>query len=101
MQASPSIDPLLVRKLNDFVAELAILVDPLQKQIDILNEWWSHMQSYYSDDTVTSGTDSRETKKLMHEAINARKVHLDSVQRLLQQGKDTQALVSSVQHMNN
>ncbi|KAG8531226.1 uncharacterized protein KY384_004584 [Bacidia gigantensis] len=90
LQASPKIDPLLLRKLNDFVAEIIILVDPLQKQIDILNAWWSHMRSYYS------GFDGRapsNANTLMQEAIKARQVHLDSVQRLLQQGKDTQALV--------
>ena len=94
MQASQSVELSLVRKLNDFVAEITILLDPLQKQIAILESWIRDIDSHFLARNNSTTKFNMKTTDMVREAINSRKSHLELVQRLLQQGKDTQALVT-------
>ena len=96
MQASQSVELSLVKKLNDFVAEITILLDPLQKQIAILESWMRDIDSYFSASSNSTTKFNMKTSDMVREAINSRKSHLELVQRLLQQGKDTQALVNKI-----
>ena len=85
VQSSPSIDQSLVRTLSDFVAEVTILLDPLQNQISILQNWRQFVEGDLAAD--------KGMLEMYDKAIIAREAHLGSFQRLLDQGKNTQALV--------
>ena len=87
VQTTHPIDQSLVKKLSDFVAEVTILIDPLQNQISILQNW----RQFVQDDLGADGA----ILELYDRAIIAREVHLGSFQRLLDQGKNTQELVSN------
>jgi CorA-like Mg2+ transporter protein len=72
------------------VAELTILLDPLQAQIKSLQSWKKYQQSalqarYLS--AVTAGS-------TFDDAIKMRDVHLESLKRLLNRATELQALVS-------
>ena len=86
VQTSQPIDQSLVYKLSDFVAEVTILLDPLQSQINILQKWQQFVEDHSAADQATL--------EMYDKAIVAREAHLSLFQRLLDQGKNTQALVN-------
>ncbi len=83
------------------MAEITILLDPLQKQVAILESWMVYFDKHRAKEPKQPKSVRRKTSDktsvMFHEAIKSRKSHLELVQRLLQQGKDTQALVSRIQ----
>ena len=87
VQTSQAIDHSLVKKLSDYVNEVTILLDPLQSQISVLHNW----RQFIEDNSAAD----KGILKMYDTAIIAREMHLASFQRLLKQGKNTQALVSS------
>ena len=87
VQTSQAIDQSLVKQLSDYVAEVAILLDPLQSQISILQKW----RQFIGENAAAD----KAILEMYDRAIVAREVHLASFQRLLDQGKNTQALVSN------
>ena len=88
IQASSTIPQSLVKRLSNFVAEVTILLDPLQNQISILQYWRRYINDLPAGNVATLD--------MYDEAIKAREAHLVSFQRLLDQGKNTQALVSKL-----
>ena len=76
-----------MKKLSDFVAEVTILLDPLQNQISILQSWRQFVEDNLAAD--------RAILEMYDRAIMARKTHLGSFERLLEVGKNTQALASN------
>lgn len=86
-QTSQAIDQSLVKNFSDYVAEVTILLDPLQSQISILQNW----RQFIEDNAAAD----KGILEMYDRAIIAREVHLASFQRLLDQGKNTQALVSN------
>lgn len=66
---------------------MTILLDPLQSQISILQNW----RQFIEDNAAAD----KGILEMYDRAIIAREVHLASFQRLLDQGKNTQALVSN------
>ena len=87
VQTSQAIDQSLVKKLSGYVAEVTILLDPLQSQISILQNWRQFIEE--------NSAASKGILEMYDRAIIARQVHLASFQRLLDQGKNTQALASN------
>ena len=76
-------DRTLVKDLSDFVAELTILLDPLQAQINILKKW----QTWHRDEFQLNHVH-------FFKAIKDREIHLDIIKRLQERGKESQDLVS-------
>ena len=91
----------MVKRLSDFVAEITILLDPLQKQIEILESWKAEFDEYYSNGNTPCSEFGSQTSDMMQDIIVSRKAHLNLIQRLLQQGKDTQTLVGGIQVVGN
>jgi hypothetical protein len=77
----------LVKVLSDFVAELTILLDPLQSQINFLQKWQQLQRTDWP-------AKSPLTDSLFDDAINNRQVHLNSLKRIQERAKDLQVLVS-------
>lgn len=81
-------DQSLVSDLSKYVAELAIICDPLQAQINILQQWrewaWADSSAPHSDSAAN----------LFKEAIKARDDNLKSLKRLQERARDAQTLVS-------
>jgi hypothetical protein len=73
----------LIKDLSVFVAELTILLGPLQIQINILKQWENLENVNRNHASVCSFED----------AIEKRNVHVGSLKRLLEQAKELQALV--------
>ena len=88
VQATQPIDQLLVKGLSDFVSEVTVLLEPLQNQISILQYWRHCIEEAFSEEY-------NEILEVYDESIKAREAHLGSFQRLLDQGKNTQALVNN------
>jgi hypothetical protein len=78
----------LVKILSDFVAELTILLDPLQAQINFLQHWQQLQRTDWP-------AKSPLTESLFDDAINSRQVHLNSLKRLQERARELQALVSA------
>ena len=87
VQMAETIDHVLVKRLSDFVAEVTILLEPLQKQIEILRYWRRYIHQIDLLETTIIET--------YDESIKAREAHLASFQGLLDKGKNTQALVNN------
>jgi hypothetical protein len=77
----------LVKVLSDFVAELTILLDPLQSQINFLQKWQQLRRSDCPENPPLSDS-------LFGDAINNRQVHLDSLKRIQERARELQVLVS-------
>jgi hypothetical protein len=73
------------------VAELTILLDPLQAQIKALQFW----QQYQLTALLAK---SQSTDSTFDDAIKTRDVHLESLKRLLYRARELQALVSLSPH---
>ena len=87
VQMAETIDHALVQRLSDFVAEVTILLEPLQNQIEILRYWRHYIQEMgFIEITILETYD---------ESIKAREAHLALFQGLLDKGKNTQALVNN------
>jgi len=76
----------LVKLLSDFVAELTIVLDPLQAQITALRHWHQCQQASWPAKSVL-------TEGIFEEAIKTREVHLDSLKRLQERARELQALL--------
>ncbi|OCL02047.1 hypothetical protein AOQ84DRAFT_383087 [Glonium stellatum] len=79
----------LVKNLSDFVAEMNILLEPLQIQIDILQQWQQWQQSDWP-------AKSQWTDSLFDDAIKVRQVHLESLKRLRDRARESQQLIFQV-----
>ncbi len=69
------------------MAELTILLDPLQAQIKSLQSW----KQYQEKSLLTK---LAPVKNTFDDAIKMRDVHLESLKRLLDRARELQALVS-------
>jgi hypothetical protein len=78
----------LVKILSDFVAELTILLDPLQAQINFLQHWQQLQRTDWP-------AKSPLTDSLFDDAINSRQVHLNSLKGLQERARELQVLVSA------
>jgi hypothetical protein len=79
----------LVQSLSDLVAELNILLETLQTQIDLISKWEKHETSYIDLARLP-------TPLTFEKAINDRRGQCKVLATTLGQAKDTQALVSFV-----
>lgn len=73
------------------MAELTILLDPLQAQIKALQSW----QQYQHTALLAK---SQSTDSTFGDAIKTRDIHLESLKRLLYRARELQALVSLCPH---
>jgi hypothetical protein len=78
----------LVKVLSDFVAELTILLDPLQSQINFLQQWQQLQRTDWP-------ANSPLTDSLFDDAINSRQVHLNSLKRIQERARELQVLVGT------
>jgi hypothetical protein len=78
-------DYALIKDLSGYVAEITILLDPLQAQITIIQKW---RQWYRQDVAQTS-----HLTNLFLEAISTREAHLNSLKRLQERARESQTLV--------
>ncbi|MCJ1384721.1 hypothetical protein MMC17_007839 [Xylographa soralifera] len=80
-------DSALVKSLSEFVTELTILLDPLQAQIKIIKQWYQ----WHIDDEVAWPP---STSSLIEDTIKTRENHYNSLERLQERARESQALVS-------
>lgn len=71
------------------MAELTILLDPLQAQINALRRWQQCQRADWP-------AKSQWTDGLFEDAIKVRQDHLDSLKRLQERARESQTLVSLV-----
>ena len=64
----------LVKSLSEFVAELTILLDPLQAQVDIIRQRWHWFPNYKPQFQCTTSTIG-----LFEDAIRKRRDHFNSL----------------------
>ncbi|MCJ1397255.1 hypothetical protein MMC11_000447 [Xylographa trunciseda] len=85
-------DYALVKSLSEFVTELTILLDPLQAQIKIIKQWY---QWYMNDKPARSPSTPRSpsTTSLFEDAIKTRENHYNSLKRLQERARESQALL--------
>ncbi|KUJ16671.1 uncharacterized protein LY89DRAFT_684771 [Mollisia scopiformis] len=76
----------LVKLLSDYVAELAILLDPLQSQINTLKHWYNCQESIWRQSSAL-------TRDMFENAIKTREIHLESLKRLHERAREHQALL--------
>jgi hypothetical protein len=80
------VDVKLIREFADYIDEIAILLDPLQAQINILRQWQSYEKSRFP------------TKILHHaeftEEIKRKEDHLAYMKGLRTQARESQQIVS-------
>jgi len=85
-------DYALIKDLSELVAEITILLEPLQAQISIIQKW---EQWYLKDVAQTS-----HLNNLSVEDIRIRKAHLTSLKRLQEGARESQALARSMLTQN-
>lgn len=83
----------LIKYLSEFVAELTILLDPLQAQIKALQSW----QQYQHTALLAK---SQPTDSTFDDAIKTRDVHLESLKRLLYRARELQTLLFQISNID-
>lgn len=74
----------LVEDVSEFVAELTILLDPLQEQIEILQSWLEYQRAELLPN-------SKLVDSTFDDSIKTRKAQYESLRRLLDRGRELQA----------